>query len=88
MGCSRRSFSVGRVIHTTWRRKPDNLAAVFASRPVFAGVVWIAVPGCVDPVRYSGFENAAAFEGAAEGDFVGVFEVAADGEAAGQSGDL
>ena len=36
----------------------------------------------------SGFENAAAFEGAAEGDLIGVLKVAADGEATGESGDL
>ena len=54
----------------------------FRSRvPPVAGRGGCGAVGRGDPAAVAGLEGGAAFEGAAEGEFVGVFEVAADGEA-------
>jgi hypothetical protein len=67
------------------------MLAIFAELPAAAFCFWIAMrterflAGLVEAVESS--HLAPAGEGAAEGDFVGVLEVAADGEAAGESRD-
>ena len=69
------------------------LAAVFAELPLAVVCFWIAyrterfMAQIVDAAVGSGSHLAAAGEGAAESDLIGVLEIAADGKPAGESSD-